>query len=134
MKLNTSSPEHGDLTADTITVCDLEVHYHVGVTADERARAQRLLLTVEIASDFRQAAGSDDLGETLDYAALFQRLQRFGDDCQWNLIETLAVDLAEMILADFNPPQITVEVKKFVIPEARFVAVRTTRRRALAQA
>lgn len=116
-------------STDIITLCDLEVCYHVGVTAAERSRAQRLLITIEMVSDFGKAAGSDDLGDTLDYAALSQRLYRFGNDRQWQLIETLAVDLAEMVLADFNPPQVTVEVKKFAIPETRFVSVRTTRSR-----
>jgi dihydroneopterin aldolase len=130
MNPNIAGPESEKYFMDTITICDLEVRYQVGVTAEERANVQRLLITVEITSDFRRAAGSDDLGDTLDYAALCQRLQRFGDDRHWQLIETVAVDIAEMILADFGGQQVSVEVKKFVIPEARFVAVRTTRRRA----
>lgn len=115
---------------DTITICDLEVQYRVGVTAEERASAQRLLITIEIKSDFRRAAGSDDLGDTIDYAALCERVQQFGDDCHWQLIETVAVDLAEMIQAEFGTREISIEVKKFVIPAARFVSVRTTRRSA----
>jgi len=112
---------------DTITICDLEVQYHVGVTAEERASAQRLLITVEISSDFRRASVRDDLGDTIDYASLSERIRHFGDDCHWQLIETVAVNLAEMILTDFGVREVCVEVKKFVIPEARFVSVRTTR-------
>lgn len=37
---------------DTITICDLEVFYHIGVPAEERAKTQRLLLTIEIRKDF----------------------------------------------------------------------------------
>lgn len=130
MNSNQPRPETETAPMDTITLCDLEVRYRVGVTAAERAQAQRLLISIEMASDFRKVAGSDDLGDTMDYAALCQRLHRFGDDRQWQLIETLAVDVAEMVLADFAPPKVAVEVKKFVIPEARFVGVRTTRWRA----
>jgi dihydroneopterin aldolase len=39
------------------------------------------------------------------------------------LIEKLAADLADMILREFKPKTVTVEVKKFVIPEARHVSV-----------
>jgi dihydroneopterin aldolase len=45
----------------------------------------------------------------------------------WKLIETLAVDLAQMILEDFGPRRVTVEVKKFIIPQARQVSVRVAR-------
>jgi dihydroneopterin aldolase len=43
------------------------------------------------------------------------------------LIETLAVDVAGMILEEFSPKAVSVEVKKFAIPQARYAAVRVTR-------
>jgi dihydroneopterin aldolase len=45
----------------------------------------------------------------------------------WKLIETLAVDIAQMILEEFGPRSVAVEVKKFIIPQARHVSVRVTR-------
>ena len=112
---------------DTITINDLEVFYCVGVPDEERAKPQRLLLTVEMSHDFRVAATEDELGDTIDYHAVAQRLKSFGDGVHWKLIETLAVDIAQMILEDFKPQSVTVEVKKFIIPEARCVSVRVTR-------
>ena len=114
---------------DTIIICDLEVFYCVGVPDAERAQPQRLLLTVELAHDFRAAAVEDELVGTIDYFAVTQRLLKFGDGVHWKLIETLAVDLAQMILDEFGPQSVTVEVKKFIIPQARHVAVRATRSR-----
>ena len=114
---------------DTITICDLEVWYHVGVPAAERAQPQRLLLTVELAHDFSAAAAADELMKTIDYYAVSQRLLRFGDGRSWQLIEKLAVDIAETLLAEFQPASVSVEVKKFIIPEARCVSVRVTRSR-----
>ena len=69
----------------------------------------------------------DDLDRTIDYQAVSQRLLDFGRGRSWKLIETLAVELAEMILREFKPSRVTVEVKKFVIPQARHVSVRATR-------
>jgi dihydroneopterin aldolase len=114
---------------DKITICDLEVFYHVGVTAEERARPQRLLITVELSHDFTAAQASDNLTDTIDYGAITQRLLQFGEDCHWELIETLASDIAGMILEDFAPQAVTVEVKKFIIPQARWVSVSLSRRR-----
>ncbi len=112
---------------DLISIRDLEVHYHVGVTDAERQKAQRLHIDVEMESDFTAAAANDDLTRTIDYYAVSRRLLRFGDDRSWRLIEALAVDIAELVVREFKAARVTVEVKKFIIPEARHVSVRATR-------
>ena len=112
---------------DTIIIADLEVMYRVGVPAQERRNPQRLLVSVELGADFRRAAARDNLGETVDYDSVSRRLLRFGDDREWQLIETLSVEIAETLLSEYSAQTITVEIKKFVIPQAHYVAVRTTR-------
>ena len=106
-----------------ISIVDLEVFYRVGVPDAERARPQRVLLTVEMENDFSAAAKSDGLADTIDYFAVSQRLLNFGEGKSWKLIEKLAADIADTILAEFKPSAVTVEVKKFVIPQARHVSV-----------
>ena len=111
---------------DTIVISDLEVRYRVGVSDDERRSPQRLLLTVEMRHDFESAIATDSIAQTVDYFAVSQALLKFGEGKEWKLIEKLADDIGQMILSRFKPASVSVEVKKFVIPEARFVAVRTT--------
>ena len=110
-----------------IAIVDLEVFYHVGVPEAERVKPQRLLLTVELDFDFSTAAGSDDLHDTIDYFAIGQRLLKFGDGREWKLIEKLAADIADLVLAEFKPPGVTVEVKKFPVPQARHVSVKLSK-------
>ena len=112
---------------DKIIISELKVFYRVGVPEEERALPQRLLLTIEMAHDFSQAAATDHLTKTIDYYAVSQRLLHFGEGRNWKLIEKLAADIAELLLKEFGPQTVSVEVKKFVIPEARYVAVRLTR-------
>src|SRR4051812_19391091 len=112
---------------DIITIKDLEVFYCVGVPDEERATPQRLLLTVEMEHDFHAAAVEDELSDTIDYFSVSQRLLKFGDGVHWKLIETLAVDLAQMILEEFGPRSVEVEVKKFILPNARYVSTRVMR-------
>ena len=69
-----------------ISIVDLEVHYRVGVPDEERARSQRLLLTVEMEQGFAAAVASDNLAKTIDYYAVAQRLARFGEGRSWKLI------------------------------------------------
>lgn len=115
--------------ADTIIIRDLEVQYRVGVTEAERAQPQRLQISIELETVFHKAAASDDLADTIDYFAVCERVKHFGEGCHWQLIETVGLDLANAILAEFAPATVRVEVRKFVIPEAGHVAVRVTRTR-----
>ena len=68
--------------------------YRVGVPDAERAQPQRLLLTVEMESDFSAAAKSDSIADTIDYYAVTQKLLKFGEGREWKLIEKLAADIA----------------------------------------
>jgi dihydroneopterin aldolase len=106
-----------------ISIVDLEVFYCVGVSDEERAQPQRLLLTVEMSFDFSSAAITDRVTKTIDYHAVAQTLLRFGEGSSWKLLEKLVWNIADFILAEFKPQAVRVEVKKFVIPQARYVAV-----------
>ncbi|MEY2465734.1 MAG: 7,8-dihydroneopterin aldolase/epimerase/oxygenase [Verrucomicrobiota bacterium] len=110
-----------------ISIVDLEVFYCVGVTDEERARPQRLLITVDMNFDFSSAAVSDRIEKTINYFELAQRLLKYGEGRSWKLLEKLAANIADLIMAEFKPQAVIVEVKKFPIPQARFVSVSLTR-------
>lgn len=112
-----------------ITIVDLEVMLRVGVPEEERAKPQRLLLTIIMDFDFAAAAANDDLARTIDYFAVAQRLLKLGEGRSWKLIEKLASDIADLVLGEFGPTAVTVEVKKFPIPQARCVSISLTRQR-----
>ena len=111
-----------------ISIVELGVLYCVGVPDEERARPQRLLLTVEMESDLSATAQTDSIADTVDYFAVSQRLLIFGEGRSWKLIEKLAADICEMILAEFKPQSVAVEVKKFPIQQARHVSVVVTKK------
>ena len=112
-----------------ITIVDLEVFYCVGVTDEERAKPQRLLLTVDINFDFASAVNSDRIEKTINYQAVVQTLLKFGKDRNWKLLERLVSNIADRLLTEYNPQSVMVEVKKFPFPQARFVAVSMTKTR-----
>ena len=105
-----------------IRIEELEVYYHVGVPEEERAEAQRLVVSVAMEVDTAKAEQTDDVLDTVDYFAVSQRLLGFGEGRSWKLIERLSAEIADMILADYAPLSVEVEVKKYVIPEARYVS------------
>jgi dihydroneopterin aldolase len=114
---------------DRIIIYDLEVFYHVGVPDEEREKPQRLLLTLDMEHDLTLALAKDDVRKTIDYHLVTQKLLHFGEGKSWKLIERLAADIADMVLREFKPQSVTVEVKKFVLPQTRFVAARLKRSR-----
>ncbi|SRR6266700_8277533 len=113
-----------------ITIVDLEVFYKIGVSEDERAKPQRLLLTIDMSFDFSSAAVSDRIEKSIDYNEVCKDLLKFGDDRSWKLLERLVTAIADHILAEYKPHAVLVEIKKFVIPQTRYVAVSLTRSRA----
>jgi FolB domain-containing protein len=106
-----------------ITIVDLEVFYCVGVTDEERAKPQRLLLTVDMSLDFSSASVSDRIERTINYQVVADDLLKFGEGRSWKLVEKLVANVADRILTEYKPQGVMVEVKKFSIPQARFVSV-----------
>ena len=112
-----------------ISIVDLEVFYRVGVPDQERAQPQRLVLTIHLDFDFAGAATSDRIEDTINYQAVTDDLLKFGEGRSWKLIEKLAADVANLLLEKYKAESASVEVKKFIIPQARHVGVLLTKGR-----
>jgi FolB domain-containing protein len=108
---------------------DLEVFYCVGVPDEERATAQRLLVSVDMSYDFSVAAVSDRIEKTVNYHDVAQDLLKYGEGRSWKLLEKLVTNIADFLLAKYRPQAVAVEIKKFAIPQARHVAVSLTKTR-----
>ena len=114
---------------DEIRIEGLELMARVGVPEEERVQPQRL--TVSLTLQPRKSFGEldNDLGQTVDYAVICEELKRFVSSRQDKLIETLAHEMAEHLLATFEIARAELEVRKFVLPGTRYVAARVTRSR-----
>ena len=112
-----------------ISIVDLEVFYRIGVTDDERTNPQRLLISVDMSYDFSSAAVSDRIERTINYFDVAQDLLKYGEGRSWRLLEKLAANVADLILAKYKPQSVDVEIKKFIIPQARYVSVSLTQTR-----
>jgi FolB domain-containing protein len=112
---------------DTITIKDLGVLCHIGVPEEERAKAQRLLVSVEISGDFSRAAQSDDIADTVNYYDVSERITQLCATQSFKLIERLADEIAKVIRTEFGAQQTTVEIKKFILSNTRHVSFRLTR-------
>ena len=114
---------------DTITIKDLGVLCKIGVPDEERANPQRLLITVEMSGDFSKAAQSDDIRQTINYYDVSLRITTLCETRSFKLIEKLAHEIAVLLVDEFGAAEAMVEVRKFILPNARHVSFRLTRKR-----
>jgi len=114
---------------DRILIADLELSSHIGVPAAERAAAQRLTvnLVLEPIRDF--SALGDALENTVDYFRVCEEVKALSFARPRRLIETLAEEIASLLLARFAIRTVAVELRKYILPETAFVAVSLTRSR-----
>jgi dihydroneopterin aldolase len=91
-----------DLRADTI----------IGIYDWERGVRQTVVLSLELATDNRRAAASDGIADALDYAAVSDRVRSFIEHSQFQLIETMAEQVAAIVLAEFGVPWLRLRLAK----------------------
>ncbi|RMD68316.1 MAG: dihydroneopterin aldolase [Gammaproteobacteria bacterium] len=86
---------------DIIYLKDLRIETLIGIFEWERRIRQTVSLDLEMATDIRPAAASDNIADALDYKAIAKRIIAFVEQSQFQLIETLAERIAELVLAEF---------------------------------
>lgn len=110
-------------SAGCIRIDSLAVTSRIGVTQEERAFPQRLLLDVAIfpGTPFEQMA--DDLHRTVDYAAVCREIAALCGSGERALLETLAVECVRHVLCRHLADRVAVRIRKFILPETAHVAV-----------
>ncbi len=99
--------------SDLIILKDFEVVATHGVNAEEKINAQRFLFTVEMECSINEAGINDDLEKTVSYAIAKKMIKKFVEENCFNLIETLAVGISELLLKNLTLlTGVTVTVKK----------------------
>lgn len=115
---------------DCIIVSGLEVMACVGVTAAERAAAQRLRIWLRMEPGGGLSGLGDRIGNTVDYAAVSEAVRQEAEARPRQLIETLAEEIAVLLLGRYELlAAVEVEVRKYVLPGAEYAGVRLRRER-----
>lgn len=73
---------------------------------------QTIILDLEMATDIRKAANSDNIEDTLNYKAVAKRLMSFVGESEFELVETLAERITEIIIKEFNVPWVRLSLNK----------------------
>ena len=87
---------------DIIYLNGLRIDTVIGIYPWERRIKQTLIFDIEMAADTGRAAQSDNVEDTVSYAAVAERLIDYVGAAEFELIETLAEKVATLLLDEFK--------------------------------
>ena len=97
---------------DIIFLSELRVETVIGIWDWERKIRQTVIIDLEMAANIRKAAASDQVEDTLNYKLVAKRVQQFVSDSEFQLVETLAENIAGIINEEFGVSWVRVKVNK----------------------
>jgi len=97
---------------DIVYIKDLKIEAIIGIFDWERSEKQIVSLSLKMAADIRRAAKSDHIDDTLDYKAVAKRLIQFVGDSEYQLVETLAEKICDIIMQEFSVPWVRLHLSK----------------------
>ncbi|MDF2446215.1 MAG: folB [Moraxellaceae bacterium] len=97
---------------DIVYIRDLKIETVIGIFDWERRIRQTVSLDLEMATDIRKAAASDDIKDALDYKSVAKRLIAFVEGSEFLLVETLAEKIAGIVREEFGVPWLRLQLSK----------------------
>ena len=97
---------------DTIFIEGLTAHAVIGAWDWEKHFKRRLVFDIEMGTDVKTAAASDKLIDTVDYQAVSERIVAFTENSEFQLVETLAEEVAQLVIKEFSAPWIKLKLQK----------------------
>ena len=97
---------------DRVHITDLHLRCVIGANDWERKVQQDVLINIELRTDVRQAAASDDLADAVDYRSLTKKVIAMVESSGYHLVEALAGAIAALCLDDQRVRSAVVRVEK----------------------
>jgi len=97
---------------DIIYLHDLKIECVIGIWDWERRIKQSVIIDLDMGFDIRRAAQTESIDDTLNYKAVAKRLQQFVGESQFQLVETMAERVAEIMLKEFKLTWVRVRINK----------------------
>ena len=97
---------------DIVFINDLRIETIIGIYDWERKVKQTISLDLEMGTDIRKSAETDAIEDTLNYKAVAKRLIAFVGESEYQLVETLAEKITDIVLAEFSVPWVRLTVHK----------------------
>jgi FolB domain-containing protein len=95
-----------------ITIKNCVVRSRIGITPEERAFPQDLILNIVLTVQIDKALTSDNIQDTTDYFRFYKMIMDFTSTSRVNLLETLANSLADICLTDSHCLEAHITIEK----------------------
>ena len=100
------------MDSDTVFLRGLKIDCVIGVFDWEREQKQKVVVDLDMEVDIRPAARDDDLAKAVDWKEVTKSLLAFVGDSSFELVETLAERVAELVVTRFEVPRVRVRIEK----------------------
>lgn len=97
---------------DHVFIEGLEIEALIGIYDWERRIRQPLVFDIEMAFDNRIPAATDAIADTLNYKAISNRVVEYVSQSSFELVETLAERVAQIILTEFGVQRVRLKLSK----------------------
>jgi phosphoglycolate phosphatase len=120
--LETAGQNHSD---EWIEIADLEVKSKIGVSENERECFQKLIVCLRYQIEFNFRELNDEFEKTVDYAGVAAAVEEVAESNKARLLETLLTDIADSLMERFPIRCLELKLKKFILPNVRYVGVKS---------
>lgn len=86
---------------DIIFIRGLRIATIIGINDWEQHIKQTVSIDLELGTDIGKAAATDRIENTLNYKAITKRVMEFVSESRFQLVETLAERIAQLLLEEF---------------------------------
>ena len=97
---------------DIIYINDLRIETIIGIYGWERKTKQTVILDIEMGTDIRKASTTENVEDTLNYKLVAERLFEFVGGSEFELVETLAERISDILLNEFDVPWLRLKLNK----------------------
>ena len=109
---------------DIVYIHDLRIETIIGIHDWERERRQIVSLNLEMGTDIRPAAATEEIALAVDYHAVAMRLIGYVEGSEFLLLETMAESIAALVMREFSVPWLRLRIgKPGAVAAARDVGV-----------
>jgi len=114
---------------DRIFIHSLTLPCRIGITEDERRQPQGVVVDVDMVLDLSRAAKTRDVADTIDYREARLLISGVMSKGQFKLLETLAEEIAVLLMAKFDIERVSVKIRKQKYSSAPTIGVEIERER-----
>tara|TARA_B100000902_G_scaffold326369_1_gene321454 strand:+ start:77 stop:433 length:357 start_codon:yes stop_codon:yes gene_type:complete len=97
---------------DRIFLSEMKIDTTVGIWEWEKRIKQQVIIDIEMSADIKKAAATDQIEDTLNYKAVAKSVRKLVEESSFQLVETMAEKISELVIGEHNVSWVKVRVNK----------------------